>query len=73
MIHEILGNKATRLYIILGAFFTASAIVAEMIGVKLFQLETALGLEKADLRCSVNITSRSCSAWACCLGPSSSS
>lgn len=48
MIHEILGNKATRLYIILGAFFTASAIVAEMIGVKLFQLETALGLEKAD-------------------------
>ncbi|MCO6481986.1 MAG: queuosine precursor transporter [Flavobacteriales bacterium] len=48
MIHEILGNKATRLYIILGAFFVASAIVAEMIGVKLFQLETALGIGKAD-------------------------
>ncbi|MBS1546396.1 MAG: queuosine precursor transporter [Bacteroidetes bacterium] len=48
MIHAILNDKATRLFIILGAFFTASAIVAEMIGVKLFQLETMLGLDKAD-------------------------
>lgn len=48
MIHAILNDKATRLYIILGAFFVASAIVAEMIGVKLFQLETLLGLAKAD-------------------------
>jgi uncharacterized integral membrane protein (TIGR00697 family) len=48
MIHAILNDKATRLYIILGSFFTASAIVAEMIGVKLFQLETALGMDKAD-------------------------
>lgn len=48
MIHAILGDKATRLYIILGAFFVASAIVAEMIGVKLFQLETVLHLQKAD-------------------------
>lgn len=48
MIHSILGDKATRLYIILGAFFVANALIAEMIGVKLFQLETALGLAKAD-------------------------
>ncbi len=48
MIHAILNDKATRLFIILGSFFTASAIVAEMIGVKLFQLETVLGLGKAD-------------------------
>ncbi|MBS1569655.1 MAG: VUT family protein, partial [Bacteroidetes bacterium] len=48
MIHAILNDKATRLFIILGAFFTASAIVAEMIGVKLFQLETMLGMAKAD-------------------------
>jgi len=48
MIHAILNDKATRLYIILGSFFVASAIVAEMIGVKLFQLETALGIDKAD-------------------------
>ncbi len=48
MIHSILADKATRLYIILGAFFVANALIAEMIGVKLFQLETALGLSKAD-------------------------
>ncbi len=48
MIHSILRDKATRLYLILGAFFVANALLAEMIGVKLFQLETALGLAKAD-------------------------
>lgn len=48
MIHSILGDKATRLYLILGGFFVANALIAEMIGVKLFQLETLLGLRKAD-------------------------
>lgn len=48
MIHSILGDKATRLYLILGGFFVANALIAEMIGVKLFQLETLLGLQKAD-------------------------
>lgn len=48
MIHSILADKATRLYLVLGAFFVANALLAEMIGVKLFQLETALGLAKAD-------------------------
>ncbi|MEO8589118.1 MAG: queuosine precursor transporter [Flavobacteriales bacterium] len=48
MIHSILGDKATRLFIVLGAFFVANALIAEMIGVKLFQLETALGLSKAS-------------------------
>ncbi|MBK7384628.1 MAG: queuosine precursor transporter [Flavobacteriales bacterium] len=48
MIHSILADKATRLYIFLGAFFVANALLAEMIGVKLFQLETSLGLDKAD-------------------------
>ncbi|MBL7984724.1 MAG: queuosine precursor transporter [Flavobacteriales bacterium] len=48
MIHSILADKATRLYFFLGAFFVANALVAEMIGVKLFQLETALGLPVAD-------------------------
>ena len=41
-------GKATRLYIVLGAFFVANALIAEMIGVKLFQLETVLGIDKAD-------------------------
>ncbi|MFZ1688600.1 MAG: queuosine precursor transporter [Flavobacteriales bacterium] len=48
MIHSILRDKATRLYLILGGFFVANALIAEMIGVKLFQLETALGLPIAD-------------------------
>jgi hypothetical protein len=48
MIHSILRDKATRLYIVLGAFFVANALIAEIVGVKLFQLETALGLAKAD-------------------------
>jgi len=48
MIHSILADKATRLFVILGGFFVANALIAEMIGVKLFQLETALGLTKAD-------------------------
>lgn len=48
MIHSILRDRSTRLYIILGSFFVANALIAEMIGVKLFQLETALGLSKAD-------------------------
>ncbi len=45
---NILNDKATRLFVILGAFFAANALIAEMVGVKLFQLEAALGLEKAD-------------------------
>lgn len=48
MIHSILADKGTRLYLILGGFFVANALIAEMIGVKLFQLETLLGLAKAD-------------------------
>jgi hypothetical protein len=36
------------LYLILGAFFVANALIAEMIGVKLFQLEDVLGIAKAD-------------------------
>ena len=49
MIHSILADRATRLYLILGGFFAANALLAEMIGVKLFQLESALGLPMANL------------------------
>ncbi len=48
MIHSILADKATRLYLVLGGFFEGSALIAEMIGVKLFQLETLLGMAQAD-------------------------
>ncbi len=38
-------HKDTRLFIILGGFFIANAVVAEMIGGKIFALEATLGLQ----------------------------
>ena len=48
MTHSILADRPTRLVLVLGGFFVRNALLAEMIGVKLFQLETLLGLTKAD-------------------------
>ena len=48
MIHNIIKDRPTRLFIILGGFFVANAIIAEMIGVKIFSLEDTLGIQKAD-------------------------
>ena len=48
MIHNIIRDKATRLFIVLGGFFIANAIIAEVIGVKIFSLEDTLGIERAD-------------------------
>ena len=42
---NILSDKGTRLFIILGGFFVANAIIAEFIGVKIFSLEKTLGFE----------------------------
>lgn len=41
----ILENKGTRLFILLGGFFIANALIAEFIGVKIFALEDSLGLD----------------------------
>lgn len=38
------SQKLSNLYIILGAFFIGNAIIAEFIGVKIFNVEKALGL-----------------------------
>ncbi|WEK34149.1 MAG: queuosine precursor transporter [Candidatus Pseudobacter hemicellulosilyticus] len=48
MIHTIIRDKSTRLFLILGGFFIANAILAEVIGVKIFSLEDTLGFEKAN-------------------------
>jgi uncharacterized integral membrane protein (TIGR00697 family) len=48
MIHNIIKDRPTRLFIILGGFFIANAIVAEVVGVKVFSLEDTLGIERAD-------------------------
>jgi uncharacterized integral membrane protein (TIGR00697 family) len=44
MIKKILGDKPTRLFIFLSAFFVANALIAECIGGKLFSLEKLLGM-----------------------------
>lgn len=48
MIHNIIRDRPTRLFIILGGFFVANAIIAEVIGVKIFSLEDTLGIQRAD-------------------------
>lgn len=45
MIHKILNDKPTRLFIFLASFFVANALIAECIGGKLFSLERVFGLE----------------------------
>lgn len=49
MIHNILKDKSTRLFIILGGFFIANAMIAEFMGVKIFSLEDTLGLPRANI------------------------
>lgn len=48
MIHDIIRDKGTRLFLILGGFFIANAIIAEVIGVKIFSLEDTIGVAKAN-------------------------
>ena len=49
MIHNILKNRGTRLFIILGGFFIANALIAEVIGVKIFSLEDTVGVQRANI------------------------
>ena len=42
---SILSNKANILFLILGGFFIANALIAEFVGVKIFSLERTLGFE----------------------------
>lgn len=49
MIHNIIRDKATRLFILLGGFFIANALIAEFIGVKIFSLEASLGFKQLHL------------------------
>lgn len=61
MLQTILRDKAIRLFIILAGIFIANALIAEIIGVKIFSLEKTLGLEPLHVRLfgndlSVNLT-----------------
>ena len=48
MIHSILKDKPTKLFIFFTAFFVANALIAECIGGKLFSLESLLGISPAN-------------------------
>lgn len=50
MIHNIIKDKGTRLFLILGGFFVANTLMAEVIGVKLFSLEKTLHLDPANMK-----------------------
>ena len=49
MIHSILKDKATKLFLGISAFFVANALIAESIGGKIFSLEKVLGIAPANL------------------------
>ena len=42
---DVVRHRPSRLYLFLAGFFVANALVAELIGVKIFALEDTLGLE----------------------------
>ena len=45
MVHKILGDKSSKLFIMLATFFVANALIAECIGGKLLSLEKVFGME----------------------------
>jgi queuosine precursor transporter len=49
MEHSIIKSRSARLFIILGGFFVANALIAEFIGVKIFSLEDTLGIPRARI------------------------
>ena len=49
MNHPVLEQKKNRLFIILCGIFLTNALIAEMIGVKIFSGENTIGLNPAHL------------------------
>ena len=49
MINNILKSRGTRLFIILSGIFITNALLAEVIGVKIFSLEDTLGIPRANI------------------------
>ncbi|MDQ2721442.1 MAG: queuosine precursor transporter [Bacteroidota bacterium] len=48
MIHKILSDRPTKLFLGFSCFFVANALVAEAIGMKLFSMEALLGMHPAN-------------------------
>ncbi len=59
----LISNKGFRLFVILGGFFVANALVAEFIGVKLFALEDTLGWDPLFGRESAFVFSAGTILW----------
>ena len=49
MIHDILKDKPTKLFLGFTAFFVANALIAECIGTKIFSLEKLLGIPVSNI------------------------
>ena len=49
MIHQILKDKPTKLFLGITAFFVANALIAECIGGKIFSLESVFGFKPMNL------------------------
>lgn len=49
MIHNILKDKSTKLFILLAGIFITNALLAEIIGVKIFSLEDTVGVNRANI------------------------
>ncbi len=49
MIDTILKNKSMRLFLVLSGLFITNALLAEVIGVKIFSLEDTLGIPRANI------------------------
>jgi uncharacterized integral membrane protein (TIGR00697 family) len=50
MSSKLLSSKPTRLFLVLGGFFIANALLAEFIGIKIFSLEKIFGLAPLSMR-----------------------
>ena len=50
MIHSIIKDRSTKLFIILAGFFITNALLAEIIGSKLFSLEKTIGIDPLNLQ-----------------------
>ena len=48
MITAIIHDKPTKIFVGFATFFVANALIAEAIGMKLFSLETLLGMDPVN-------------------------
>jgi uncharacterized integral membrane protein (TIGR00697 family) len=50
LMHPSLRDKSVRLFLVLGGFFIANALIAEIIGVKIFSFEKTFGINPLQIK-----------------------